>query len=134
MINEMLKKIANEVKDYLFGETARDVHSSEEGKIELRYKDLVIGILTLHQGMWRFEYSEAFKSQTELAPLIDFPNKDKVYESPTLFPFFMSRIPSLKQPKVQSVIEAEHIDATSELAMLKRFGERSIANPFVLSV
>ncbi len=134
MINEMLKKIAHEVKAYLFGETVSDVHSSEEGKIELRYKDLVIGILTLHQGMWRFEYSETFKSQTELAPLIDFPNKDKVYESPTLFPFFMSRIPSLKQPKVQAVIETEHIDATSELALLKRFGERSIANPFVLSV
>ncbi len=54
-----------------------------------------------------FEYSEALKSQTGLAPLIDFPNKNKVYKSQTLFPFFMSHIPSLKQPKVQAVIEAD---------------------------
>jgi len=81
-----------------------------------------------------FEYSEALKSQTGLAPLIDFPNKNKVYESQTLFPFFMSHIPSLKQPKVQAVIESGHIDPTSELALLKRFGEKAIANSFVLSV
>lgn len=133
MMNDMLKKIAIEVKGYLFGEKASRVLSGEEAKIELRYKELVIGVLTLNQGAWRFEYSEAFKSQSELPPLIDFPNKDKVYESQTLFPFFMSRIPSLKQPKVQAMIEAEHIDATSELALLTRFGEKSIANPFVLS-
>jgi HipA-like protein len=134
MIKEAIERLSMEAKSYWFGEKVSPISKNEEAQIELRYKQLVIGVLTLKNGTWCFAYSEAFKSQNEIATLIDFPSLDKVYESKVLFPFFMSRIPSLKQPKVQQVISDENLDETSELELLKRFGEKTIANPFELSV
>jgi hypothetical protein len=55
-----------------------------------------------------------------------------VYTKDELWPFFIIRIPSLKQPKVQKIISKEEIDSTSQVELLKRFGEKSISNPFQL--
>lgn len=105
-----------------------------EGKAAFRlmYEDLEIGQLTLSDSIWQFSYSEAFKAQVRLKPLIDFPDINKTYQSEELPPFFAHRIPGLGQPKVQKIILKEKIDAHNEAALLKRFGERSITNPFRL--
>jgi len=97
----------------------------------LFYKELEIGFLKLNEGVWAFEYSEDFKNQTDIQPLTEFPDVDKVYEG-ELAPFFLQRIPSLSQPKVKRVIEEEEIDRTNEAELLKRFGKHSITSPFQL--
>lgn len=99
---------------------------------ELKYKSLLVGILKLEKGVWSFQYSDAFKKQQLIKPLPDFPNIDKVYNSEELYPFFLDRIPSVKQPKVQKKIQKNNIDATNEVALLKFFGFQSISNPFLL--
>ncbi len=100
----------------------------------LKYKDLVIGELTLNKGIWTFVYSDAFKTQSDIEPLPDFPDIDKVYtKEDELYPFFLIRIPSLKQPSVQEIIKKNKIDANNEVELLKTFGYKSIANPFVLT-
>jgi len=99
---------------------------------ELIYETLTIGSLKLEKGFWTFEYSDDFKSQSDIQLLTDFPDVDKVYKSKELLPFFMQRIPSMSQPKVQDVIRKEKIDKTNEAELLKRFGEKSISNPFKL--
>jgi|AntRauTorckE5430_2_1112549.scaffolds.fasta_scaffold13246_3 hypothetical protein len=103
-------------------------------KFELKYEDLLIGILEWSNGFWIFEYSEDFKLQSRLKLIPDFPTVDKVYQSTELYPFFVQRIPSLKQPKVQQTIKKENIENTDEATMLRLFGYRTISNPFLLSL
>lgn len=98
----------------------------------LGYKELVIGSLLFKSGEWIFEYSEEFKNQNEIQPLIDFPDKNKTYRSEELWPFFLSRIPGLSQPAVKELLRKENIDEDDEAALLKRFGRTSISNPFTL--
>lgn len=99
----------------------------------LKYKSLLVGELKLTEGIWSFEYSAAFKKQDEIKPLADFPDVDKVYKSKELYPFFLHRIPSIKQPKVQRQIKEHKIDATNEADLLRFFGIHSISNPFSLN-
>ena len=99
----------------------------------LKYKDTHIGYLKVHNGVWVFTYSEKFKHQNQLDVLVDFPNKDKIYESHHLWPFFSHRIPGLGQPSVQEIIQKEHLDKKNEAGLLKRFGQFSITNPFELA-
>ncbi|MCY7357019.1 MAG: HipA N-terminal domain-containing protein [Rudanella sp.] len=100
----------------------------------LTLKNLEIGRLRWQNDIWTWVYSEAFKSQTYIKPLVTFPTINKVYEAETLWPFFSSRIPSANQPYVQDVIDRKKIDITNAAAMLKEFGHRTIANPFALQI
>lgn len=98
----------------------------------LMYQNLLIGELRIQNGKWRFEYSEAFKEQSVVKPLVEFPDIHKLYISEELSPFFLERIPGLGQPKVQEIISKENIDEQNTAALLKRFGRVSITNPFRL--
>lgn len=101
---------------------------------QLTYKDLKVGTLCLHSGTWTFKYSEEFKNQDQIKPLVDFPDVEREYCSDELQPFFAHRIPGLGQPKIQKIIKAEQIDAQNEAKLLERFGKVSITNPFQLSL
>lgn len=103
-----------------------------------------VGTLELIQGKWHFSYSCFFiqqhekkstdsKGSTFLTPLFGFPDVHKNYESELLWPFFTGRIPGLKQPEVKAILEREHIDKDDLVALLTRFGKKTIANPFELN-
>ena len=99
---------------------------------QLKYKELVIGYLKLIDGEWSFEYSEEFKKQDEILVLTEFLEKDEIYRSKALYPFFFQRIPSKSQPKVKRTLEKDKIKSDNLVELLKKFGELSIANPFKL--
>ena len=99
----------------------------------LKYNNHEIGKLTFDKEIWYFEYSEWFKNQNEFRPLIEFPNKEKNYQSKELWTFFASRIPSLKQPKVQEFI-LENNNKVDFIELLKKFGKTSINNPYHLDI
>lgn len=105
-----------------------------EVDFQLTYKHLKVGFLSLRKGIWSFRYSEEFKKQDLIKPLVDFPDVDKEYRSEELQPFFAHRIPGLGQPKVKKIVEEENIDKHNEAKMLERFGKISITNPFQLQV
>ena len=109
------------------------VKKHETAKFTVKYKDLIVGYLELQNREWLFLYSDEFKHQDHIAPLPDYPDVNKVYENDELWPFFLIRIPSLKQPKVQNIISKENIDPSSQVELLKRFGAKSISNPFELT-
>ncbi len=94
--------------------------------------NLLVGKLSVIDGHWQFVYSEEFKLRDDLRPLVEFPNLDKVYENQQLWQFFASRIPSMEQPDVELVLENENIAEDDVVALLKRFGKRTITNPFEL--
>ncbi len=102
-------------------------------KFALLYEDLIIGYLEVEDGMWKFYYSEQFKSNSELTYISGFPNLNKIYYSEILWPFFKIRIPGLGQPRIQKMLKEEEISENNEIALLKRFGRKSISNPYVLN-
>ena len=106
-----------------------------QGKViifHLSYKQLLVGVLKLENDEWVFEYTEEFKHQEKIKPLPDFPNVNRVYQSKELYPFFLHRIPSPKQPKIQEEIKSHNVDETDEVELLRLFGRKSISNPFLL--
>lgn len=108
----------------------------EQAAFVLRYGSLEVGSLRLRGGEWEFEYSSPFRAQvkepTGVQPLLEFPDIHRTYKSTELWPFFLARIPSAAQPQVREEIARQGLDATSAAQLLKAFGERSIANPFLL--
>ena len=100
----------------------------------LKIDDLDIGILAGQNGKWEFKYTDEFKQNSEYSRIIGFPDIYKKYTNTTLWPFFRIRIPGLKQPAVQEILEKEKIDKKNEVELLKRFGHKTIANPYILEV
>lgn len=84
---------------------------------------LLVGTLEYDNGTWYFKYSEDFRNQNKVMPLVNFPNKEKTYESTELWPFFASRIPSNAQLQAG--------DAKQDIIkMLQTYGRKTIANPY----
>ena len=105
----------------------------EEAKFILMVDDIRIGVLYCEKSQWYFKYTDDFKSHSDVYNRITgFPDLNKTYQSDTLWPFFQIRIPGLKQPAVQEILEKENIDKANEVALLKRFGQRTITNPYEL--
>jgi hypothetical protein len=134
----MLKHTARVVVRWFRGEGQEDIGTlpTESALFTLHFDQLTIGSLALRDGVWEFKYSPEFQRQVNLEggvqPLVDFPNVEKAYQSRDLWPFFMARIPSVSQPRVLEEIERRGLDQHSASQLLRAFGERSIANPFLL--
>ena len=103
-------------------------------KFFLKYHDLLVGTLSVHDGIWTFEYSEDFRQSDILRPIVEFPDINKTYRSKELWQFFTSRIPSSEQAEVEEILRQEHIEEDDAVSLLKRFGRRTVANPFHLEV
>jgi HipA-like protein len=88
---------------------------------------LLVGTLLYSDGVWYFRYSDEFKIQNRILPLANFPSKDKEYSTRELWPFFASRIPSNAQLQIDKDKPKEDI-----VTLLRRFGRRTIANPYEL--
>ena len=109
------------------------VTSKEAATFILSYGSLKVGTLSLKDGLWKFVYSNEFKAQNAVKPLIEFADVNKVYTSTMLWAFFTIRIPSIKRPAVQRKIKERSINKDSFVDMLKNFGKRTIANPYELN-
>jgi HipA-like protein len=101
-------------------------------EFRLMYGPLTVGILQARNRQWIFRYTDEFKKRGDLRPIVQFPDTNRVYESGDLWPFFGLRIPSLKQPSVRATLDREHIDDKDQVQLLRRFGRRTVSNPFVL--
>ena len=93
---------------------------------------LEVGVLSYDGTQWTYRYTEAFRDQDLVKPIIDFPMPGKEYRSETLWPFSLLRIPSLEQPSVQHFVHEHGLSDLNEATLLRQFGRRSVANPFEL--
>lgn len=100
--------------------------SNEEAEFNLKLGKMLVGTLLYSNGVWYFNYSDAFKIQNRISPITNFPSKEKEYSTKELWPFFASRIPSNAQ--LQLDMPREDV-----IALLRQFGRRTIANPFELA-
>ncbi len=94
----------------------------EDAAFMLKYESLLIGYLRLHEGLWEFRYSDEFRHQFEVKPIVGFPNVERTYVSKELWPFFMARIPSLAQPQVREFVDRVGLDEHNSAALLRAFG------------
>jgi hypothetical protein len=101
-------------------------------EFQLTYGSLCIGVLAYEDHIWEWAYSGEFKAQDKVRPLVEFPDTSRIYRTEELWPFFATRVPSLKQTAVRALIEKERIDPDDEVKLLERFGRRTVANPFEL--
>lgn len=118
-----------------FWKTSGQQNLSEKGgkaNFRLAYNDFIIGSLFWDGTHWHFSYADDFKKQTKFAPLIDFPDVQKEYQTKELWPFFMHRIPSAARPDIKKVMDKKGIDSTNLVELLRLFGERNISNPYQL--
>lgn len=109
-----------------------EFHFEGEIKFVLKIKDLIIGYLSIEQEQWTFKYSNEFKEQSKYARLTGFSDLDKIYKADVLWPFFKIRIPGLKQPMIRDILKEENLDEANEAVLLKRFGKKTMSNPYIL--
>lgn len=129
-----LKRMMDRAKEWLgFSKTVK-APPEVRAKFLLKYDDLVMGTLSVEDGVWKFEYSDEFRREQNMRPIVEFPDVDKVYENEELWQFFASRIPSPELPEVEEILQREHIAEDDAVSLLKRFGKQTIANPFQLDV
>ena len=109
-----------------------EFNAEGEFKFLLKIQDLIIGYLSFNNGDWEFQYSEEFKNQKKYSRITGFSDLNKVYKSKILWPFFKIRIPGIKQPMIIEIIEAEKLDPKNEAILLRRFGKKTMSNPYIL--
>lgn len=131
----MLKKIINwfsKGED----EVVLNLPKNEKTVFILKVANVEVGKLQCANGLWEFIYSDVFKNEygDEYKRITGFPDLNKVYKNENLWPFFLTRIPGLKQPAIKEIVENENIDIHNEAALLKRFGQRTISNPYELVI
>jgi len=107
---------------------------NQNPKFQLKYQEHIIGYLDYDGSIWSFHYSKWFQNQDELESLFEFPVKDKIYSSRELWPFFESRIPSIKQPKIQEYLDSHPSDRNNKVKLLELFGITSVNNPYRLTL
>ena len=100
----------------------------------LKVDGIQVGTLHCENGEWEFKYTDDFKKNQEYNKIIEFSDLNKIYRNETLWPFFQTRIPGLKQPAVQEILKKEKIDEENEFELLKRFGNKTISNPYELEL
>jgi HipA-like protein len=127
-----IKRFIEAARDWLGAKAVVHAPPGIHAQFLLKYGNLIFGTLTVHDGVWQFEYSEEFKRNGQLRPLIEFPDLDKIYQSSELWQFFAMRIPSAERPEIEEILRREEIPEDDAVRLLKRFGKRTIANPFEL--
>lgn len=113
-----------------------EVTQEAEASFTVNRGSLCIGTLRLKDSEWSFAYDAGFAADSRgLLPLLPFPDTGVTYRSASLWPFFLSRVPSLKQQDVRKELKLDSPDAVrSELAeLLERYGKRSVNNSLILS-
>ncbi len=129
-----LKKIMERAKEWLGFSRSVKAPLEAHAKFLLTYDDLLVGTLSVDDGVWRFEYSDEFRKSDELRPIVEFPDVNSVYENEELWQFFASRIPSTEQAEVGKILRREHVEEDDAVGLLRLFGKRTIANPFELTL
>lgn len=128
-----IKKLMDKAKEWLGLARSVKARPGVQAKFLLTYNGLLIGTLSVDDGLWKFEYSDKFKMEDEFRPIVEFPDVTKTYVNEELWQFFASRIPSTEQPEVEEILKREHVDEDDAVGLLKLFGKRTIANPFELT-
>lgn len=122
----MEKLPKSNIENYSHSDGLSQAVKGSKGRFDLMLGSMLVGVLLYENGMWSFSYSDEYKAQSQYEPLVNFPNLDQVYKSDQLWPFFASRLPGVSELNEE---ERKHPDV---LALLKKYGQHVITNPYKL--
>ena len=128
----MLDKVLRYFRGVSSGLSTEAIDRSKDAEFVLVLGRLPMLVLSRNPEGWTMRYTVAFKNQNRIATLVPFPDVNKVYRSAELWPFFSVRIPSIARPEVERTVREERLDYDDVAAMLRRFGRKSVADPFEL--
>jgi HipA-like protein len=115
------KGIDEEIRLYLTLPTASD-------------RRILVGRLRKEKDEYVFAYSDDFKARPGLPSLPDFPNRNKTYRSPDLWPFFLVRLPPKDRHDVQEYLREAGIPPENTLEVLGALSRRAISSPYELEL
>jgi len=124
--------LTQKLSEWLGFRKAVQIQNGESAKFHLLYGGLLIGTLSVNDEIWTFTYSDEFKQKSNFRPIVEFPDVNQTYQSPELWQFFASRIPSPQQEVVEEILKKENIAEDNAVSLLQRFGKHTITNPFHL--
>jgi HipA-like protein len=93
---------------------------------------LLVGTLSAEGGQYTFRYSEVFKRRLDIPAISAFPNRDEVYRSSELWPFFQVRLPPLDRADVRRVVEERNLDKDDLMSLLPALGGHVVTSPYNL--
>src|SRR5689334_21281916 len=93
---------------------------------------LLVGTLSTEGGEYVFRYSDLFRARRDLPPIGAFPDRNQVYRSRELWPFFQVRLPPLDRPDVKQVVETRNLDKSDLMSLLPELGGRAVTSPYNL--
>lgn len=94
-----------------------------------------IGKLNYDGEYYQFIYTQGAKkaqAESQFQPLISFPNLDKIYQSPALFPLFSNRLMPRSRPSYKNYIEWLNIPENEDepITILARSGGQKATDTF----
>jgi HipA-like protein len=111
--------------------TAHDVRGL--GALLVCLDDAVIGTLRLEGDTFVFEYDPGYANAPGAVPISAFPDIQKTYRSPTLWPFFAVRLPPTEREDVQAAMKKREIADDDVLRLLAELSRRGVSSPYRFS-
>ena len=93
---------------------------------------VLVGTLLNEAGEYVFRYDADYAAHPEYPAITAFPEKQREYRSPNLWPFFDVRLPPLRRADVQHVIRERGIDEHDVLRLLGELGAKAVTTPYEL--
>ena len=90
---------------------------------------VTVGRLDFDGLMWTFTYDDEYKGRSDLRPIEGFDDRERVYKSSVLFPFFAVRIPDVDRDDVKRRLERDRIRDPDPGDLLRLFGRRVVSSP-----
>ncbi|MBS1560740.1 MAG: hypothetical protein JSS89_03980 [Bacteroidetes bacterium] len=128
----MIRALLQRLKQDVGLENVEDSTSVVDEHLILTHGKLEVARVGFDGKTWTFEYTDAFRAQSTITPLPDFPDVHHKYSSEDAWAFLLSRLPSPSRSDIRQILQKENISPTDIVALLRRFGEKSVSSPFDL--
>lgn len=128
----MIRALLQRLKQDVGLEDVESTTSVVDEHLMLTHGKLDIARVGFDGTTWTFEYTDAFRAQSDITPLPDFPDVNHKYSSEDAWAFLLSRLPSPSRSDIREILQKEQISPTYIIALLHRFGEKSVSSPFDL--
>lgn len=129
-LTNFLRDLFTQWGDDLSLEPAKGPSRSLDVVLKLENREVVIvGRLTVADSRFKFAYTDGFKA-SDLPPLPGLLNKEEIYESDVLFPFFQVRLPPKSRDDVARVMKEHNMGDADIFEILRVLGRRTATSPY----
>jgi HipA-like protein len=97
--------------------------------VPFKQENVLVGRLSQEGDEFVFSYAESFKRR-DLPVVTAFPDKDQVYRSTTLWPFFQVRQPPTDRADVREFLERENVREEDVLGILATLSRKAVSSPY----